>query len=80
MKTPIGNMALCNGSYDCIASFHNRNCKVKQRIVDDAAVKKFNEAVDAACERHELKELVWKIYEDREKVLKAITALKDILK
>lgn len=75
----IGNMAMCDGTYDCIADFHRRDCRVKQRIVDELKTQRFNEVLDSASERHKLKELVWKIYQDREKVLLATKALEAIL-
>ena len=44
-----------------------------------ARITRFNQILDEASERCELKELVWKIYQDPKKVLKATIALKEIL-
>ena len=39
------------------------------------AIQRFNRVLDEASKRHELKELVWKVYQDPELVKAAIEAL-----
>jgi hypothetical protein len=75
------NNIACDGTYNCQAEFHLRECKVRQRIIDESRpkVSGLAKTFEEASQRNYLHDLVWRIYENPENVQKAIHALKDIL-